>query len=286
MKHSTLLHLRIPFSLYLMPFFCFAASQVQDLDWTNCVVAFLAVHLFFYPASNAYNSYFDRDEESIGGLKAPPPVEKELYWYSLAFDAIALMLAFLININFALMLLVIGLVSKAYSHPRIRLKKYPVTGLLVVVFFQGAFTYCMTLVALENISVISLLRTEILFPAGLCSLLLLGSYPMTQVYQHGEDSKRGDNTMSRLLGIKGTFYWTMGIFTAGTSLFVLYLLRYKSLSAAVLFPVILAPTLLYFLWWFLKVLKDDKAADFRSTMRLNLLSSLCFITFFILLGFL
>lgn len=286
MKRSTLLHLRIPFSLYLMPFFFFAASQVKEINWLTCLAAFLTIHLFFYPASNGYNSYYDRDEESIGGLKTPPPVEKELYWYALLFDAIALLLASLINLNFVVMLLLVGLASKAYSHPKIRLKKYPISGLLIVVFFQGAFTYAMTLVALKDISLSALLEIDSLFPATLCSLLLLGSYPMTQVYQHSEDSKRGDRTISRMLGIKGTFLWTMAVFSIGTGFFILYLSLYKSTLAAVLFPLILSPTLIYFLFWFIKTMKNEKAADYHSTMRLNFISSLCFIAFFLLLPFL
>src|SRR5690554_7006697 len=45
--------------------------------------------LFRSPASNGYNSYFDKDEESIGGLETPPPINKALLHYSFFFDAIA-----------------------------------------------------------------------------------------------------------------------------------------------------------------------------------------------------
>ena len=83
MNKSTLLHLRIPFSFFLMPFFCFAVSQVETVNWTEAIIAFLAIHLFLYPASNGYNSYYDKDEESIGGLEAPPPVDKQLLIASL-----------------------------------------------------------------------------------------------------------------------------------------------------------------------------------------------------------
>src|SRR4051812_7917758 len=129
-KKSVWLHLRIPFSLYLMPFFCFALSQSQDPKLLNVILSFLVIHLFFYPASNGYNSYYDKDEESIGGLKNPPPVDKDLYKAALLFDAIALGLSLIISWRFAVMVLIIGMVSKAYSHPAVRLKKYPILGLV------------------------------------------------------------------------------------------------------------------------------------------------------------
>ncbi|HVD96627.1 MAG TPA: UbiA family prenyltransferase [Cytophagaceae bacterium] len=279
-KKSTILHLRIPFSIFLMPFFCFAASQSQHPNLWYLVLSFIIIHLFFNPASNAFNSYYDKDEESIGGLENPPPVDRELLIVSLVVDLVGQLLCFLISWQFALMVFVIGLMSKAYSHPAIRLKKYPLLGLLTVALFQGAWTYLMSLLAIDELSFSELITEKNLFAAGLCAVLLLGSYPMTQVYQHGEDGRRGDRTISRMLGIRGTFYWTIIVFSIGTAGFFFYFLTYYSLTVALVFPVFMLPTLIYFLSWFLRVLKDESAADFRSTMLLNKISSLSFIALF------
>ena len=222
MNQSTLLHLRIPFSVYLMPFFCFALSQAKDYDSITLILTFISLHLFLYPASNGYNSYFDKDEESIGGLKQPPPVNRQLFIYALLFDLLAIMTGLLVSLEFAVLLVIYGLASKAYSHPLVRLKKYPIAGLFTVVFFQGFFTYVMTIVALTGYSS-AVFSYETVFPALLCSLLLLGSYPMTQVYQHREDARRGDVTFSRLLGIRGTFIWAALMFIVGMGGFVFYL---------------------------------------------------------------
>ncbi len=285
MKKATLLHLRIPFSIYLMPFFCFAASQSVHPNFIHLFLSFIIIHLFFNPASNGFNSYYDKDEESIGGLENPPPVDKELLYVSLAVDLIGQLLCFLISWQFAVMIFSIGLMSKAYSHPAIRLKKYPIVGLLTVAFFQGAWTFLMALLAIDELSFGDLWNEKTLYAAGLCSVLLFGSYPMTQVYQHGEDGRRGDNTISRMLGIRGTFYWTIAVFSLGTAGFVHYFLTYYSLTIALLYPVFMTPTLVYFLLWFLRVLKDEKAADYRSTMNLNKISSLSFIALFTFLYF-
>jgi 4-hydroxybenzoate polyprenyltransferase len=284
-KKSTIQHLRIPFSLYLMPFFCFAASQSSHPYLWNLLLSFIIIHLFFNPASNGFNSYYDKDEESIGGLENPPPVDKELLYASLLFDLIGQLLCFLISWRFALMVFIIGAMSKAYSHPAIRLKKYPILGLLTVAFFQGGWTYLMSLLAIDDLSFTDLYNEKSIFAAGLCSMLLFGSYPMTQVYQHNEDGRRGDKTISRMLGIKGTFYWTISVFTIGTAGFFLYFLHYYSLNIALIYPLFMTPTLVYFMLWFLRVLKDEKAADFRSTMNLNKISSLSFIALFTFLYF-
>ena len=92
LSRSTILHLRIPFSVFLMPVFLFAFSQMPQASWVNVALVIVAVHLFLYPASNGFNSYYDKDEDSIGGLEKPPAVTNDLLWASLAFDGAALVL--------------------------------------------------------------------------------------------------------------------------------------------------------------------------------------------------
>ena len=126
---SSWLHLRIPFSYFLLPVFLFSLAVSPNISSGPVLWTFIIIHFFLYPASNGFNSYFDKDEKSIGGLKHPPPVNKGLYYLSLLFDAIAIVLGvIIINIPFAILLFIYGLVSKAYSHPQIRLKKLPITG--------------------------------------------------------------------------------------------------------------------------------------------------------------
>src|SRR6478609_11042643 len=91
---SSWLHLRIPFSYFLLPVFLFSLSVSPNITEKSLLWTFVIIHLFLYPASNGYNSYFDKDEKSIGGLKNPPPVNKSLYHTSLIFDAIAILLAY------------------------------------------------------------------------------------------------------------------------------------------------------------------------------------------------
>lgn len=279
---STWLHLRIPFSFFLMPVYLFALGVSPNFSEPRLIWSFFIVHFLLYPASNGYNSYFDKDKGSIGGLKNPPPVDKGLYYMSLLFDAIAIVLGFLkISALFAVLLLIYGLASKAYSHPSIRLKKFPFGGLITVAFFQGFFTFLLCYVGINNFGLENLLNSRVLIPATLSSLLLVGTYPMTQIYQHEEDARRGDRTVSLLLGIRGTFIFVLIVFVFAAAGYVYYFYRFFSLQYGIDFLIFLSPVVIYFLIWFYLVFKEPTKANHRNTMRLNFISALCLIAFFI-----
>jgi 4-hydroxybenzoate polyprenyltransferase len=265
--------MRIPFSVYLMPIFWFALSTQPDFDSWRALAVFLILHLLVYPASNGYNSYFDRDEGSIGGLKHPPQVTKSLFWLVVAFDCLAVLAAAWLNGLFAACILIYLLVSKAYSYDKIRLKKYPLLSTLVVVVFQGAFTYLMVQVGLGLAWAVILNPGNLLF-AGVSSLFLCGSYPLTQIYQHAEDGRRGDRTLSLLLGIRGTLVFAAASLLLATAL-LLYAYRQQQLFRNIyIFLICTAPVLAFFTSWWVKIQKDQSQANFENTMRMNKISSL------------
>lgn len=272
--------MRIPFSFFLLPVFLLALAVSNEVDLTNTALTFFILHFLVYPASNGYNSYFDKDEGSIGGLKNPPRVSKELYYVSLFLDLVGLALGFLISVEFVVMILIYGLVSKAYSHPSIRLKKYPILGWLAAGVFQGYFTFLLSYIAINSTTILDTNVFQIQFPGILSSILLLGSYPMTQIYQHEEDAKRGDITISQRLGIIGTFHFTALTFLVATSGFTYYFLSQYSWNQVLVFLGAMLPILGYFGWWYLRVRQDKSHADYESTMRLNFISSLMLNGFF------
>ncbi len=281
-SRSAWLHLRIPFSFFLMPVYFFALGISPNFGGSRLLWSWLIIHFFLYPASNGYNSYFDKDEKSIGGLKNPPPVNKGLYYLSLLFDLAAILLGFLkISPLFAVLILFYGLVSKAYSHPSVRLKKFPIAGWLTVGIFQGFFTFLMCYVGINDFGIENLLNARVLIPATLSTIILLGTYPMTQVYQHEEDAKRGDRTISLLLGVRGTFTFVLIIFTLAAAGYVWYFYSFYELRFGIAFLMFLTPVVIYFLVWFLLVLKNPAKANFAYTMWLNFLSALCLNGFFI-----
>ncbi len=134
-------HLRLHFSLLLMPVYLFALSQAEGTNTRDAILCFIILHLLVYPASNVYNSYHDRDTESVGGIKNPPPVNEKMLLLTNLLDSLAFALALLISPLLGGSILLYIIASRLYSHRAIRLKKYPFIGFAVIFLFQGAFTY-------------------------------------------------------------------------------------------------------------------------------------------------
>ena len=281
---SSWLHLRIPFSFFLLPVFLFSLSISPNFNGERILWVFIIVHLLLYPASNGYNSYFDKDEKSIGGLKNPPPTKPGLYFLALLLDALAIILGFWkIGATFAIMLFIYGLISKAYSHPSFRWKKHGILSLGLTGFFQGIFTFVMCYIGINDFEIASALQLKVLFPGFLTSLMLMANYPMTQVYQHDEDSKRGDYTVSIRLGVKATFYFAILMFGIALSGFLIYLNLFHSPTYAWHFLLAIIPILVYFFYWLILVIRNKNAADYSHTMWLNAISATCIGGFFIYL---
>lgn len=280
-SRSTWIHLRFLYSLYLLPVFLFALSQSPIWNVMDMIMVFLVLHLFIYPASNGYNSYFDKDETSIGGVKIPPKVDISLLYASWFLDIFGTLWAFWIRWEFGLGVLIYGIFSKLYSNPKTRLKSRPIISFLIVFFFQGAFIFCISLLALTKISFLDLFSRETLLEALFASCIIGAMYIMTQVYQHKEDQMRGDITLSALLGYRGTFIFSgicfglaLGILvflTSGRTLFVFSFLAFT-------FPLVV-----FFLYWFFRVWKSTDQANFSNTMRMSTLSFLCLSAYFIYL---
>lgn len=284
-KKSSWEHLRIPFSFYLMPIFLFALATVPEVDTFRAIWVWIILHLLLYPSSNGYNSYFDKDEKSIGGLKNPKKVTKGLYYLSQLFFLVSLLLSMLLGPVFFILVLIYGLVSMAYSHPAIRLKKYPYVSWLTAGFFQGAFTFAMCYEGFLGSGFAELVQRDVWIPAMLSSILLLGSYPLTQIYQHEEDLKRGDITLSIKLGVIGTFGFAAIWFLLGGIAFVQYFLSMNLPAAIWAFLFAMLPVVSYFSLWFLLVRKNpQKYVSHQMAMWMNKVSATALNLFFLYLA--
>jgi len=271
LNRDTIKLMRIPFSYFLTPVFFFALSQADDISFRKSILCFLILHLFIYPASNGYNSYMDNDEGSIGGLKNPPKPTKNLFYLCLLFDVIGLVLSLILGFQFFLSVSAYILASRAYSYKAIRLKKFPLVGFLTVVIFQGGFTFWMVYNAINNEPMLFNRPSALVLMA--CSFLIGGVYPLTQVYQHEADKNSGDNSISSVLGYNGTFIFTAIMFICANILLFFYFRLTENDLSFLVFQFFLFPVVLYFLWWFIKVIRDKSEASFENTMNMNLMAS-------------
>jgi 1,4-dihydroxy-2-naphthoate octaprenyltransferase len=279
LRRSTIQLLRFHFSLFLLPVFLFALSQLPAFNRVNALLVFVILHLLIYPSSNGYNSYMDRDVTPIGGLQHPLQPTKQLFYVSILMDVAAVGLSLLLTPVFSLGILVYIIASRAYSYRGIRLKKYPVIGFLTVFVFQGGWIYFLTYHALhpDHATNISLL------PPVIASLLIGALYPLTQVYQHEEDRNDGVITISCLLGKRGTFVFSMFLFLTATACLYFLFQKQNVLNYFYLYLLVMFPVVLFFLYWMQRVWKGSEAANFSNSLRMNLLATLCTAAYFITL---
>lgn len=284
-SRSAWVHLRIFFSFFLMPVYLFALSQAPQIIISNAILTFLVWHLLVYPASNGYNSYFDKDEGSIALLENPPPVDKTLYYFSLLLDVLALLLSLLVSADLFVAVLLYGLFSKLYSHPATRLKKYPVISFLIVFIFQGACIYWSSYAAISGLSILSGWNSNFIIAGLICSCLIGASYPLTQVYQHKEDARRGDRTLSMMLGIRGSFIFSAMLFAMAVLLLFVYWSNLDRLANFWQFLPFALPVFAVFISWARKVWADENEANYKNMSRMTLTSGLLMLCYFAILNF-
>lgn len=277
---STLAHLRLPFSFFLLPIFLFGVQAAPGADVAKVWAAFVIIHFLLYPASQAYNTWYDRDEGPIGGLATPPPVHVSLIWTAWTLDVATLVASWFLGPVFFVAMVLYTLGSKLYSWKVTRLKKRPVAGWLGVGVVQGALTF----VAVVQGTGAPLAWTDPVLWAGAATaaLFLWGVYPLTQIYQHEEDARHGDLTISRMAGLRGTFILSAVFLGGAVACFVTLFVLGSGWPKALLFLAILTPALVYFLWWAWSVWRDARHASFRRTMGMNLLASGLLNAFFLL----
>lgn len=282
MQSSTIQLLRFHFSFFLMPVYWYALSQTTHINQAHALSIFIILHLLVYPASNGYNSYMDRDTESVGGIKNPKQPTRQLFYASILLDIVAMAFSMLISSYFTIGLLAYILASRAYSYRGIRLKQYPIIGYLTVIIFQGGVTFFLVM---HGCSVEKTLQIPWMGMLA-ASLLIGGFYPLTQIYQHKQDKADGVTTLSILLGYKGTFIFTAVVYAAAVATMGYQLYDAETLKAFFQIQIFFIPVLVYFFWWFKKVVTEQDAANFVNTMRMNILASTCtnaaFITLFLI----
>jgi len=227
----------------------------------------------------------DRDETPIGGLSKPLLPTKQLFYVTIIMDIISVGFSLVISIYFAAGVLLYILASRAYSYRGIRLKKFPVTGYVIVIIFQGAVTFFLTY---HGSSVDKTLEIPF-WPALASSLLIGGYYPLTQIYQHEDDLKDGVVTISYKLGKKGTFVFCGIVFALATAAMFFTFDERGQLQFFFIFTVCMLPMIFFFMQWMARTWKDQSKADFKNSLKMNLLASccttICFLILIILKGF-
>ncbi len=145
----------------------------------------------------ALNSAFDRDEGDIAYLKRPPAPPRHLAAFSLGLMGTGQLLALMLPVRFGAVYAVCFALSILYSVPPFRLKA--VAGADWVINMWGFGT--LTPYAGWATTGMPVDRSHALVLLAFCPLFA-ALYPLTQLYQTEEDSRRGDRTFALVLGTR------------------------------------------------------------------------------------
>jgi 4-hydroxybenzoate polyprenyltransferase len=274
-RHPYVVHLRIGFNLTLSPLYLWgvwlAGGSARD---PAVLLGWLALHLFLYPGTTAFNSYYDRDEGPIGGLEHPPAVDRGLLTWSLVVQAAGLPIAWSLGTAFLSVYLALFVVASAYSHPSVRLKARPVAALAAVALGQGGLGvlagWWAAVPPADLVAAFAdLVRADLIAGAGAAAAMLTGLYVVSQSYQTGADRARGDRTLPVLLGARRALRLAGGVSAVGAIAMALLVADREGALAAALVAVGAAVTLLW--WWRWAGHFDERAtsANFRTAMRLT-----------------
>jgi len=278
---DTIKLLRFPFSIFLLPISLFSFYYIQPAADLQLFLVVIIWHVLVFPSSNGYNSYNDSDEGPIGGLASPPKPTELLLQVSNILDITAVLLSLVVNIYFAFFVTVYIIASRLYSNRKIRLKKFPIIGFLVVFIFQGAWVFSANIFAFSSTALFS--NPSVLYSAIACSFFIATIYPLTQIYQHDADRQDGVKTLSLLLGTMGTFIFSALMFLTATLFMYLSFHNQLTINQFWLFNIIMLPSTIYFLIWALRSFKNEGQVNFKNTMTMLVLSSLLNNFYFLIL---
>ncbi len=254
-----------------MPVYFFALSCIDNINWLRALLIFILLHFFLYPASNGYNSFMDKDKGSIGAIAKPMQPTKQLFYTTIVMDIFASVLSFFISTIFAAAFIFYILCSRLYSYRGIRLKRFALLGFIIVVINQGALIFAMVYYGASSIFFINMPFLCI----AAATFLIGGFYPITQVYQHDADKKDGVKTISMLLGKKGTFIFCAIMYTIAFALLFYYFYSIHLLKDFILLQLFFIPVIAVFIKWVIEIYKNEAAANFKQTMRMNIVAATC-----------
>lgn len=263
---NILLHLRLNMSLVLAPIFLWGFLLSEGYFNQNFIIAFISFHIFLYGGSNAYNSYYDKDEGPIGGLKNPPKVNDNLLYVSIVLKIIGQILAFSVNNITAFIYFMFFVLSILYSYKKSRWKAKPFLSILTVGLGQGGLAFAAGWFSgneyLNNITIFTLGMLTTIF-------MSLGVYPLTQLYQIEEDRKRNDFTFAVYWGIKKSFVFSAIciLISSISMLSVIYIKKYYIDFTLILFFYVYF--LIHLFLWSKKFDENGIMNNYDKIMKLN-----------------
>jgi|AntRauTorcE11897_2_1112592.scaffolds.fasta_scaffold00096_26 4-hydroxybenzoate polyprenyltransferase len=270
-----LIHLRLHYQFFILSGgYLIAALFVEQINWGQFWPQFLNVHVLLFGGATVYNSWWDKDEGPIGGLKSPPKMKRWMWPASLIIQFVGLGWAVSFGWNFAIIYAISMLFFWLYSTPLARWKGKPIRSIIAIGVSTGTNSFLLGFLAAGGYPITF---TEDLIALGV-ALIILSLYPVSQIYQTEEDSKRGDETFANKYGLAGIKWFFAILFLFGGFILSAMLFQRAHLLGLIFGGVILSAYLLIsFFVWKLK----GKADEYETVMRLKFFASFSFVLFIV-----
>ncbi len=268
-----IMHLRLHYQFFILSGgYLLSSLFVEHLIWDQFWWQFINVHVLLFGGATAYNSYWDKDEGPIGGLKSPPKMERWMWFLSLSMQVGGLIWAFSISTSYVIIYAVSLMLFWLYSTPLARWKGKPWLSILAIGISTGTNSFLMGYIAGSGLS---LSFNEGIIAFGV-ACIILSLYPVSQLFQFEEDRNRGDITFAIKYGLKGVRRLYVLLFPMGV-LLISWLLYLKENWMGMLFFFASVPAFIYIsiILWRL----EGKEHEYAKVMRIKFLASLSFVLF-------
>jgi 1,4-dihydroxy-2-naphthoate octaprenyltransferase len=147
-------------------------------------------------------------------MRRPTPVSAGMRDASLVLQLVAVVLLFAVDWRAGAVGTALFAMGVAYSHPLWRWKSATCKGLICVAGGQGALAVLLGSFATG----VPAVTARQLAVAAAASLLVLGMYPLTQIYQIDEDRARGDLTLPVRYGWRRAMLFAWPVASCGLAL--------------------------------------------------------------------
>jgi len=269
-----ILHLRLHYQFLLLSGgFLLGGLMANEMNTLQFWLQFLNVHVLLFGGATAFNSWWDKDEGPIGGLKNPPEMRPWMRTASLGMMFLGLIWAFTVGWIYSLVYLISLILFWLYSTPAARWKGDPILSLFAIAFSTGFNS-----VLLGALAAGGAIDFILLLSATGASLVLLSLYPVSQIFQTEEDLRRNDRTFAAVFGLqKVRMFFAVSFITGAVLLCSAVYLIYPIpalilLGAAMISWIILMKIILK-----LKGAKDE----YDAVMKMKFLASFSFVVFLI-----
>ncbi len=269
-----IIHLRLHYQFFILSGgYLLGGLLVNEPEWEQFWLQFFNVHVLLFGGATVFNSYWDKDEGPIGGLKNPPKMEHWMRDVSLLMQAAGFVWALTAGILYTLIYTSSIIFFWLYSTPLARWKGKPFLSMVAIGISTG--TNSLFLGALAAGGAVTV---EVVLAGIGTAFIMLSLYPVSQIYQMTEDSQRGDLTFARYFGINGVRRFYFVSFITG-ALVISISLRVVDNMIAKIFALIG-----FIVWILLSVFVNKLKGydnEYETVMRIKFIASFSFVIFIV-----